>query len=208
MHHLWAQSQKTAQYHWPRSFLHLVCPFGPQSSRGLTHVTLIAACVTRVVQPRNSKGQPLLYLLRPAQNTVSSCEQQGTWKIWRMARNIMSVSKRHCWTINSTRERKQYMTMKQVILTRHNGVKELCPLLSTHRTTKGEQLVTCRVVGRTRRTGGKKFKTKTTELRNRLGTPLEEAFFQLIHTVVENLLQKNSNKIATQNVYWGWCTSR
>ena len=47
------------------------------------------------------------------------------------------------------------MTMKQVILTCHYGVKKLCPLLSTNRTAKSDQLVTCRVDGRNSGIGGK-----------------------------------------------------
>ena len=46
---LWAQSQQNCPTSLaPESFLHFVCRFGPQSSTGLTHVTLIAACVTGV----------------------------------------------------------------------------------------------------------------------------------------------------------------
>ena len=50
------------------SFLHLVGPFGPQSSAVLTHVALVATCVAGGTQLRNSTRGPLLYQLQPAQN--------------------------------------------------------------------------------------------------------------------------------------------
>ena len=81
---------------------------------------------------------------------------------------------------------------KQVILTCHYGVKNMCPLLSTNRTAKGDRLVTCRVDGRNTRIGWKWSKTnqnKTRELTNIHGAPLEVSPFQLIHTIVVNLLQ-------------------
>ena len=52
------------------SFLHFVRPFAPQLSPGLTHVPLIATCVTGVAQPKNSTGRLLLYLLQPAQDII------------------------------------------------------------------------------------------------------------------------------------------
>ena len=59
-----------------RSFLYLVRHFEPQSSTGLTHVTIIAACGAGVTQLTKSTGRPLLYLLQPAQNIMQSFEQQ------------------------------------------------------------------------------------------------------------------------------------
>ena len=51
-------------------------------------------------------------------------------------------------------------------------------------------------------------KIKITELGNRRGTPLGKSSFQLIHTVVESLLQQCSTVVATRKDFWSSCTSR
>ena len=50
--------------------------------------------------------------------------------------------------------KKTLCTGGKVILTRHNGVKKLRPLLNTNRQTQADQLMTCRVDGRDSRIRG------------------------------------------------------
>ena len=61
------------------------------------------------------------------------------------------------------KERKHYALLKETILTCHNRIKNLSPLLSTHRTTQTHQLVTCRIDGRKSRIRGKVVKNKNNE---------------------------------------------
>ena len=77
-------------------------------------------------------------------------EKFGEWKeiSWVWARNFAELQ--------TIREKENKIRRwKQVILIRHNGVKNLFPLLSTNRTTKSYQLVTCSIDGRNSRIGGK-----------------------------------------------------
>ena len=61
------------------------------------------------------------------------------------------------------KERKHYLLLKETILTCHNRIKNLRPLLSTHRTTQTHQLVTCCIDGRNSRIRGKVVQNKNKE---------------------------------------------
>ena len=75
-------------------------------------------------------------------------------KFWQK-RKIMSLSRKLCWITNNTKERKHYVLMREAILTRHYGVENLGPLLSTNRMTQTHELVTCGINRRNSRIGGK-----------------------------------------------------
>ena len=77
--------------------------------------------------------------LKPSSNPVnSSCAWKFSQTSCAWARNFAELQ-----TIRG--KANNIRRWKQVILTSLNGVKKLCPLLSTDRTTKSDQLVTCRV---------------------------------------------------------------
>ena len=131
--HLWAQSQETDRHHWPPSFVHCLSPFGPQSSTGFTHVTHIAVCVAGVTQSRNSTGWPCYTCssrLKISSNSVNSkCACKNKFV---NAKRHHECEKETVLSYKQYEGKKQYMTMKKVILTCHYRVRNLCPLLSTN----------------------------------------------------------------------------
>ena len=128
----WAQSQKIAQQHsFPKlssfyTFSLNVIVAGAHQHRFRDH--LCQWC--RPTQEEHGKASVLLA-------PVGSKHHRTLWTANVRARcgkgrKIMSVSRKLCWTTNNTKERKHYVLVKETILTRHNGVKNLRPLLSTN----------------------------------------------------------------------------
>ena len=75
-------------------------------------------------------------------------------------------------------EEKGIRRWKQLSLTCHYRVKNLCPLLSTNGTASCDQLVTRRIDGVRAGSAEKWSETKTTESGNHRGAPLEVSSFQ------------------------------
>ena len=134
----------------PPSFLHLVRFLGRGSP------TSLSSPLVSVVSPNWGRAREGLCSTCSSRFKTSSnpVNSKCVCKIWQ-GKIILSVDRKLCWTTNDTKERKHYVLVEKLILTRHNDVKKLRPLLSTNRPTQADQLVTCRLDGRDSRIGGK-----------------------------------------------------
>ena len=93
--------------------------------------------------PTGSKHHLILW-------TASVCQRFEEWK------EISCVCAKKFAELQTIRGKENNIwRWERVILARHNGSKNLSPLLSIDRKTKSDQLVTCRVHERNRRVGGK-----------------------------------------------------
>ena len=145
LQHLWAHSQRIAQHHssFERSSF---CTFSWNViTPGLTYVALVATCVTGVAQPRKCTGRPLFYLLQLPKTSSNPVNNKSACKIWQ--KNYHECEQDTLLNYKQHEGKKTICAGGKIILTRHNGVKDLRPLFSTDRTTQAYQLVTCRIYG-------------------------------------------------------------
>ena len=70
--------------------------------------------------------------LKTSSNPVNS---KSACRMWTKKR-IASMQRKLCCTTHNKKEIKHYLLEKETIITRHNRLKNLRPLLSTHRTTQ------------------------------------------------------------------------
>ena len=155
--HLWAQSQKTDKHHQPPT-LSSFCKCFWTAIFAETHPCHSHRRLCPWCHPIGEKHRTASVLSAPAgskHHLILWAANVRERKVLRWEKNIIIVRMKLCWTTNNSWKGKQYVTMKQVILTCHYWVKNLCPLLSTNWTAKGDQVATCRVDGRNGRIGGK-----------------------------------------------------
>ena len=153
-HYLWDQLQRIAQHH-SSPILSSFCMFSRKVTVAGAH--LRHSCVTSLVSPNQGRERvgfcsTCFNRLKTSSKPVNS---QCAWKSWQM-KEISGVWARNFAELQTTRWKENNMCWwKQVILTRHNGVKKLCPFLSTDRTTPTDYFVTSRIDGRDSGIGGK-----------------------------------------------------
>ena len=134
--HVWAQSQRIAQHHsFPKlsssyTFSWNVNVAGAEQYRSRHH-----SC--HWCRPTEEEHGIASVLLAP----IGSKHHLILWTASLRARfgkerNIMSVSRKFCWTTNNTKERNHYVLVEKLILTRHNEFMILRLLLSIDRKTQ------------------------------------------------------------------------
>ena len=88
--------------------------------------------------------------LKTSSNPVNNKSACTMWT----KRRTMGMRRKLCCTTKHE-GKKTLCAGEKAILTRHNRLKKLRPLLSTHRTSQTHQLVTCRIDGCNSRISGK-----------------------------------------------------
>ena len=133
--HLWAQSQKIAQHH-SSTKLSSFCTFSSNVTVAGAHQYRSHHHLCQWWRPTEEEHEKASVVFAPVGPkhhltlwTATVCPNMAK------ERNIVSLSRKLWWTTNNTMERKHYVLVENIILTRHNGVKNWHPLLSTDRTT-------------------------------------------------------------------------
>ena len=133
----------------------ILCVFLERNRRRGSPISLSSALVL-LVSPNRGRAWEGLCLtcsnrLRTSSNAVKN---KSTCKIWQ-GKKYYECEQETLLNSKQYEGKKTLCAGGKIILTRHNGVKNLRPLLSLDRTTQTHQLVTCRINGRNSRIGGK-----------------------------------------------------
>ena len=107
------------------------------------------------VSPNRGRARDALCSTCSSQLKTSSNPviNKSAYTMW-TKRRIMRMRRKLCFTTKHE-GKKTLCAGEKAILIRHNRLKNLLPLLSTHRKTQTHQLVTCRIDGRNSEIRGK-----------------------------------------------------